>query len=151
MKTTKNEEIPPLKEGLLDAYKSEEEIKKTFLDPESLSKSALERLPQPTGWRLLVLPWAGPQKTKGGIILSDKSHEMIQITTVVGYVLKMGDLCYKDQKRFPLGAWCKEKQWVMFGRYAGSRFRIEGGEVRILNDDDIIGTIGDPRDIEHTY
>ena len=151
MKTTKNEEIPPLKEGLLDAYKSEEEIKKTFLDPESLSKSALDRLPQPTGWRLLVLPWAGPQKTKGGIILSDKSHEMIQITTVVGYVLKMGNLCYKDEKRFPLGAWCKEKQWVMFGRYAGSRFRIEGGEVRILNDDDIIGTIGDPRDIEHTY
>jgi co-chaperonin GroES (HSP10) len=39
----------------------------------------------------------------------------------------------------------------MFGRYAGSRFRIEGGEVRILNDDDIIGTIGDPRDLEHTY
>jgi co-chaperonin GroES (HSP10) len=76
---------------------------------------------------------------------------MIQITTVVGYVLKMGDLCYKDEKRFPSGAWCKEKQWVMFGRYAGSRFRIEGGEVRILNDDDIIGTIGDPRDIEHTY
>jgi co-chaperonin GroES (HSP10) len=151
MTTTKNEEIPPHKEGLLDAYKSEEEIKKTFLDPESLSKSALDRLPQPTGWRLLVLPWAGPQKTKGGIILSDKSHEMIQITTVVGYVLKMGDLCYKDEKRFPSGAWCKERQWVMFGRYAGSRFRIEGGEVRILNDDDIIGTIGDPRDIEHTY
>ena len=151
MKTTTKEEIPPLKEGLLDAYKSEEEIKKTFLDPESLSKSALDRLPNPTGWRILVLPWSGPQKTKGGIILSDKSHEMIQVTTVVGYVLKMGDLCFKDEKRFPSGAWCKEKQWVMFGRYAGSRFRIEGGEVRILNDDDIIGTIGDPRDIEHTY
>jgi hypothetical protein len=30
MKTTKNEEIPPHKEGLLDAYKSEEEIKKHF-------------------------------------------------------------------------------------------------------------------------
>jgi hypothetical protein len=25
---------------------------------------------------------------------------MIQITTVVGYVLKMGDLCYKDEKDF---------------------------------------------------
>jgi hypothetical protein len=64
MTTTKNEEIPPHKEGLLDAYKSEEEIKKTFLDPESLSKSAIERLPQPTGWRILVLPWSGPQKLK---------------------------------------------------------------------------------------
>jgi hypothetical protein len=30
MTTKKNEEIPPHKEGLLDAYKSEEEIKKHF-------------------------------------------------------------------------------------------------------------------------
>jgi co-chaperonin GroES (HSP10) len=39
----------------------------------------------------------------------------------------------------------------MFGRYAGSRFRIEGGELRILNDDEIIATILDPRDIKHAY
>lgn len=149
--TKTTEEIPPLKEGLLDAYKSEEEIVKKFLDPDSIPKTALDRMPQPTGWRILVLPYAGPAATKGGILLSDKSHDMIQLTTTVGYVLKMGDLCYKDTEKFPTGAWCKPKQWVMFGRYAGSRFRIEGGEVRILNDDDIIGTIGDPRDIEHTF
>jgi len=153
MKTTtiKKEEIPPLKEGLLDAYKSEEEIKKTFLDPESLSKSALDRLPNPTGWRILVLPWSGPQKTKGGIILSDKSHEMIQVTTVVGYVLKMGNLCFRDKDKFPLGPWCKEGDWIIFGRYAGSRFKIEGGEVRILNDDEVIAKIDNPSDILHMY
>jgi len=151
MTKTKKEEIPKHREALLEAYKSEEEIKKTWLDPDSIPKSSIERMPQPTGWRILVLPWAGPATTKGGIILPDQSHATIQITTVVGYVLKMGDLCYKDKERFPNGPWCKEKQWVMFGRYAGSRFRIEGGEVRILNDDDIIGTIGDPRDIEHTF
>jgi co-chaperonin GroES (HSP10) len=38
---------------------------------------------------------------------------------------------------------------VIFGRYAGSRFKIEGGEVRIVNDDEIIGTIADPNDIIH--
>jgi co-chaperonin GroES (HSP10) len=35
----------------------------------------------------------------------------------------------------------------MLGRYAGARFRIEGGEVRILNDDEIIATISDPSDV----
>ena len=148
--TMATEEIPSKIEGLLNAYKEEQEIKKV-LDPDSIDKSVLERMPNPTGYRILVLPYAGPATTKGGVILSDNSKDTIQMTTVCAYVLKMGDLCYKDEKRFPSGAWCKEKQWVMFGRYAGSRFRIEGGEVRILNDDDIIGTIGDPRDIEHTY
>ena len=46
--------------------------------------------------------------------------------------------------------WCKEKDWVIFGRYAGSRFKIDGGEVRLLNDDEILATINDPEDILHT-
>jgi co-chaperonin GroES (HSP10) len=35
----------------------------------------------------------------------------------------------------------------VFGRYAGSRIRIDGGEVRLLNDDEILGTVDDPADI----
>ena len=70
-----------------------------------------------------------------------------QIQTVVGYVLKQGPLAYKDSEKFPNGPWCKPKDWVVFARYAGSRFRIDGGEVRILNDDEIIATISDPDDI----
>jgi co-chaperonin GroES (HSP10) len=35
----------------------------------------------------------------------------------------------------------------VFGRYAGSRLKIEGGEVRLLNDDEILGTVETPEDI----
>jgi len=63
----------------------------------------------------------------------------------------MGELCYRDKDKFPTGAWCKTGDWVIFGRYAGSRFRIEGGEVRILNDDEIIAKIDNPADILHMY
>jgi co-chaperonin GroES (HSP10) len=52
-----------------------------------------------------------------------------------------------DKEKFPEGPWCSEKDWVVFSRYAGSRFRIEGGEVRILNDDEILATVHDPDDI----
>ena len=41
----------------------------------------------------------------------------------------------------------RENDWIIFGRYAGSRFGIEGGEVRILNDDEIIAVVKDPEDI----
>jgi len=98
-----------------------------------------------------VLPYTGPKKTKGGIIYSDVTSERIQMTTVCGLVLKMGDLCYKDKDRYPEGPWCKVNDWIIFGRYAGSRFKIDGGEVRILNDDEIIATISNPEDILHTY
>jgi co-chaperonin GroES (HSP10) len=37
----------------------------------------------------------------------------------------------------------------MFARYAGSRFKIDGGEVRILNDDEILACINEPEDILH--
>ena len=72
-----------------------------------------------------------------------------QVSTQVGYVLKVGDLAYKDEKKFPTGPWCAEKDWVMFARYSGSRFKIEGGEVRILNDDEILAKILEPTDILH--
>jgi len=54
---------------------------------------------------------------------------------------------YKDKERFSNGPWCKKNDWIIFGRYAGSRFGIEGGEVRILNDDEIIAVVRDPEDI----
>ena len=89
------------------------------------------KLPVPTGWRILVLPHRGKGKTKGGVILSDKTVEETQIATNVGLVLAIGPDAYNDKDRFPNGPWCKEKDWVIFARYAGSRLNIDGGEVRI--------------------
>ena len=105
------------------------------------------KLPIPTGWRILVLPHRGQGKTKGGVLLSDKTVEETQIATNVGLVLAIGPDAYNDKDRFPNGPWCKEKDWVIFARYAGSRLNIEGGELRILNDDEILGTTDDPENI----
>jgi co-chaperonin GroES (HSP10) len=110
-------------------------------------EKVLDRLPDPTGWRLLVLPFKGQGKTKGGVILTDETIQERGYTTVTALVLKMGPDCYTDEKRYPKGPWCKKGDWIIFGRYAGSRFGIEGGEVRILNEDEIIAVVKDPEDI----
>jgi co-chaperonin GroES (HSP10) len=123
------------------------EPKPKVLDPDAMDKSLLERMPSPTGWRMLILPYRGRETTDGGIYIPTKVLDDGQIQTVVGYVVKQGPLCYKDTEKFPNGPWCTEKQWVIFPRYAGSRFRIDGGEVRILNDDEVLATIDDPEDI----
>jgi co-chaperonin GroES (HSP10) len=119
-------------------------------DPEGIQQY-LDVIPKPVGYRLLVRPYAGPKKTKGGILLTDNVSETIQMTTVVGLVVALGDLCYSDKDRFPKGPWCKEGQFVIYGRYAGSRFKTKYGEHRILNDDEIIATIAKPEDILHLY
>jgi chaperonin GroES len=121
------------------------------LDPSLLEKPLLDRLPQPTGWRLLVMPYRGKEKTDGGLILPDQVREREALATVVAYVMRLGPLAYKDPNKFGENAepWCREGQWVCIGRYAGSRFKIDGGEVRIINDDEVIATILEPDDIQH--
>ena len=69
------------------------------------------------------------------------------MTTVCAYVLKMGDLCYKDKDKFPLGPWCKEGDWVIFRAYSGTRIRIHGREFRLINDDTVEAVVEDPRGV----
>ena len=109
------------------------------------------KLPKPTGWRLLVLPFKMKEKTKGGVILAEDTLERQQVASQVGLVMAMGPQCYKDKERYPEGPWCKEKDWVMFARYAGSRIKIDGGEMRLLNDDEVLATIESPEDILHEF
>ena len=109
------------------------------------------KLPQPTGWRILVLPFKMGEKTKGGILMGQDTLEKQQVASQCGNVLAMGPDCYRDKDRYKQGPWCKVGDWVMFARYAGSRIKIEGGEVRLLNDDEILATIKNPEDILHEY
>ena len=122
-----------------------------MVDPTLLDKSLLERLPQPTGWRVLVMPYQGKAQTAGGIVIPDQVREREALATVVAYVLRVGPLAYVDSSKFGDNPepWCAPGQWVCIGRYAGSRFKIDGGEVRIINDDEVIATILDPDDIKH--
>ena len=137
--STSDKEVPKHRNALEEKYQEP-------LNPENIQKS---QLPVPSGWRLLVLPFSPREKTKGGILIAQESLDKLRIATNCGYVLKVGPLAYHDREKFPTGPWCKKGDWVIFARYAGSRLPIEGGEVRILNDDEVLGTIKDPESVLH--
>jgi len=120
------------------------------LDPSLLDKPLLERLPQPTGWRVLVMPYQTATQTRGGLYIPDEVRDRETVATVVAYVLKVGPLAYKDPDKFGSDSepWCKQGDWVCIGRYSGSRFKIDGGEIRIINDDEVIATVLEPTDIK---
>jgi co-chaperonin GroES (HSP10) len=117
-----SKEVPKTRLALEEKYKNEpKESHAKRLDPDSI-KDMVSQLPEPVGYRLLVLPFTPKEKTKGGILFSQEKFNK---------------------------PWCKIGDWVMFARYAGARLPIEGGEVRILNDDEVLGTIGDPESVLH--
>jgi co-chaperonin GroES (HSP10) len=149
--STSEKEIPKTVLGLEEKYKEEAKIAEPTrepLNPENI-KSVVDELPTPSGWRLLVLPFTPKEKTSGGLIIAQESLDRLRIATNCGYVLKIGPLAYFDKEKYPTGPWCKKGDWVIFARYAGSRLPIEGGEVRILNDDEVLGTIPDPESVLH--
>lgn len=104
-------------------------------------------LPELPGYHVLVRPISVKSQTKGGIFIPDSTKEDMSYLTTVGQVIALGDLAYAEKEKFPNGPWCKQGDWVVFGRYAGSRLKIEGGEVRLLNDDEILGTVESPEDV----
>ena len=128
---------------LTDAYSSDGKLR-----TESLSESVIDRIPRPTGWRIIILPYRGANKSKGGIVLADQTIERQQVSTTCGYVLSVGPLAYADTVKFPTGPWCKQGDFILVRPYAGSRLVIHGREFRIINDDSVEGVVSDPRGIK---
>jgi len=144
----KTAEIPKTRLALQEKYDAMDKQKDEAY--ERLKNKESTKLPKPTGWRMIVLPFKMAEKTKGGIYFGQETLERQQVASTCGLVLAQGPDCY-DKEKFPEGPWCKTGDWVIFARYAGSRITIDGGEVRILNDDEVLATIANPEDILHSY
>jgi len=142
-------QINPVPPAIGKGFGQDKEPNKNEDDPSKIDSSVIDRLPQPTGYRLLVIPYYPKEKTKGGVYIPDASRDRESFATVVAYVVKTGPDAYKDADKFPTGAYCSEKEWVLMGRYAGNRFKVEGLELRLINDDNIIAKILDPTDISY--
>ena len=152
-KAQSSNSTPKIKYALAEKYKEESEKKRQEeVDGyERLKTKEASKLPAPTGWRMLILPFKMNEKTKGGLYLGQDTLERQQVGSTCGLVLAMGPDCYGDKEKFPEGPWCKKGDWVIFARYAGSRIQIDGGEVRLLNDDEVLASIDNPEDILHQY
>ena len=104
-------------------------------------------LPEPKGYRILCAVPQVEEEYDGGIIKAEDTKKVEEQTTVVLFVIKMGDLAYADKERFPTGPWCKEGDFVLTRPYSGTRVVIHGREFRIINDDTVEAVVQDPRGI----
>jgi hypothetical protein len=86
-------EVPKINLGLQEKYEEEKKQlppEPEALNPENIGQDTVSELPEPTGYRLLVLPFTPKNKTKGGILFSQETLDKARIATTCGYVLKMG-------------------------------------------------------------
>ena len=91
---------------------------------------------RPLSDRVLVLRTDEDEKTTGGIIIPDTAKEKPQ----EGKVIAVGPGKLNEEgKRIPLDV--KEKDRVLFGKYAGNDIMIDGVEHVIMREDDILGIV----------
>jgi co-chaperonin GroES (HSP10) len=114
--------------------------------PETPEQKA-KQLPDPSGYRILCAIPEIDNKYDSGILKADITQQHEELLTTVLFVIKMGPDCYKDDKRFPSGPWCKEGDFILVRPHAGTRVKIHGREFRIINDDSVEGVVEDPRGI----
>jgi co-chaperonin GroES (HSP10) len=103
-------------------------------------------LPHPKGWKLLcAVPVVEDKFGSTGLIKPETVMRIEEHSTTVLYVIKMGELAFKDDKKFPQGPWCSEGDFVLVRAYAGTRFKVHGQEFRLINDDQVEAVVDDPR------
>tara|TARA_R110002012_G_scaffold268599_1_gene452570 strand:- start:1394 stop:1813 length:420 start_codon:yes stop_codon:yes gene_type:complete len=108
-------------------------------------------LPGIPGYHVLVQPVIVKEKTKGGIIIPEKLQDDIAYLTTVGKVLKLGDLAYGDEDKFPLGKWCTTGDYVCYGKFSGQKLVYKGLKLLLLFDDQIIMKVQSPELLDPTF
>jgi co-chaperonin GroES (HSP10) len=103
------------------------------------------KLPEPSGYRLLIAVPEVSEKTQGGVFMPDQLKKAEETASIIGYVVKAGPDAYTDPNKFPSGGWCKEGDFIIFRSYSGTRFKVMGKEFRLINDDTVEAVVEDPR------
>lgn len=113
------------------------------------SEDKAKQLPRPSGYRILcAIPEIEKEYEESGLVKADITIRNEELLTTVLFVVDLGPDCYKDEKRFPTGPWCKKGDFVLVRPHSGSRLVIHGREFRLINDDSVEGVVDDPRGIK---
>ena len=115
---------------------------------EKSQEEKAKQLPQPSGYHILCAIPEVEKEYDSGLVKADQTVQYEEVLTTVLFVVEMGPDCYKDDKRFPTGPWCKKGDFILVRPNSGTRLIIHGREFRIINDDSVEAVVQDPRGIK---
>ena len=105
------------------------------------------QLPVPVGYKLLIALPTIEDTYESGLVKAENTKHAEQVLSMIGLVLDMGSQAYTDPDRYPDGPWCEVGDYVLFRTNTGTRFRFNGTEYRLMNDDSIEAVVADPQGI----
>ena len=114
--------------------------------PEKQEAKATQ-LPKPSGYHILVALPESEETYESGLIKADETRRYEEVLSTVFFVVALGPDCYKDEKKFPTGPWCKKGDFILARPNTGTRLKIHGREFRLINDDSVEAVVQDPRGI----
>ncbi|HLU28400.1 MAG TPA: co-chaperone GroES [Glycomyces sp.] len=89
----------------------------------------------PLADRVVVKPEAAEEKTAGGLIIPDTAKEKPQKGTVVA----VGPGRVENGTKIDMTV--EEGDTVLYGKYAGTEITLDGDEVMIMRESDILGVV----------
>ncbi|MEM1047071.1 MAG: co-chaperone GroES [Pseudomonadota bacterium] len=98
---------------------------------------------QPLHDRLLVRRLEADEKTAGGIIIPDTAKEKPMEGEVVAVG---GGLRDEDGKRIALDVATGDR--ILFGKWSGTEVRIDGEDLLIMKESDVLGILHDVADVK---
>lgn len=91
---------------------------------------------KPLGDRVVVKPEPAEEKTASGLIIPDTAKEKPQRGTIVA----VGPGRVENGNKIDMTV--EEGHTVLYGKYAGTEITIDGEEVLIMRESDILGIVG---------
>lgn len=119
----------------------------TTVLPETDAEKA-RQVPDPVTYHLLCVVPKAEEEYESGLVKAGQTQHYEELLSPVLFVVKMGPDAYADKSRFPNGPSCKVGDFVLVRPNTGTRLKIHGTEMRIINDDSVEAVVQDPRGIK---
>lgn len=115
--------------------------------PESAELKA-KQVPVPATFHLLCALPEVNDAFDSGIAKAGQTLHFEEVMSPVLFVVSMGPDAYADKTRFPNGPSCKVGDFILVRPNTGTRLKIHGRELRIINDDSVQAVVEDPRGVQ---
>ena len=90
----------------------------------------------PLGDRVVIRALEETEQMRGGLYIPDTAKEKPQ----QGEIVAVGPGRYEKDKRVPMD--CKTGDKVLYGKYSGTEVTIDGEQLLILRESDVLAVIG---------
>ena len=100
------------------------------------TKSATSAKVSPLADRVVVKPLEETEQMRGGLYIPDTAKEKPQ----QGEIVAVGPGRYEKDKRVPMDLKVGDK--VLYGKYSGTEVTIEGEQLLILRESDVLAVVG---------